>query len=45
MFGSSDHSTRNITGFKVETFEDEMDPVRSWVRNVGVIDANIAAQR
>ncbi|XP_051751620.1 transcription factor COE2 isoform X4 [Ctenopharyngodon idella] len=44
MFGSSDHSTRNITGFKVETFEDEMDPVRSWVRNVGVIDANIAAQ-
>ena len=22
-----------------------MDPVRSWVRNVGVVDANVAAQR
>ncbi|XP_052413031.1 transcription factor COE2-like [Carassius gibelio] len=44
MFGSQDHPTRNIRGLKVGTFEEEMDPVRSWVRNVGVIDANIAAQ-
>uniref|UniRef100_A0A671KJG5 Transcription factor COE2-like n=1 Tax=Sinocyclocheilus anshuiensis TaxID=1608454 RepID=A0A671KJG5_9TELE len=44
MFGSQDHPTGNITGFKVGSFEEEMDPVRSWVRNVGVIDANIAAQ-
>ncbi|XP_056103344.1 transcription factor COE2 isoform X3 [Rhinichthys klamathensis goyatoka] len=44
MFGSQDHSTRTITELKVTTFEEEMDSVRSWVRNVGVIDANIAAQ-
>uniref|UniRef100_A0A672LJZ7 Transcription factor COE2 n=1 Tax=Sinocyclocheilus grahami TaxID=75366 RepID=A0A672LJZ7_SINGR len=44
MFGSQDHPTRNISGLKVGTFEEEMDAVRSWVRNVGVIDANIAAQ-
>uniref|UniRef100_A0A8C1YYG6 EBF transcription factor 2 n=1 Tax=Cyprinus carpio TaxID=7962 RepID=A0A8C1YYG6_CYPCA len=44
MFGSQDHPTRNITGLKVGSFEEEMDPVRSWVRNVGVIDANTAAQ-
>lgn len=45
MFESQDHSIRTITELKVRTFEEEMDPVRSWVRNVGVIDANIAAQR
>jgi len=45
MFGSQDHSTRTITELKVTTFEEEMDSVRSWVRNVGVIDSNIAAQR
>ncbi|XP_039517653.1 transcription factor COE2 isoform X3 [Pimephales promelas] len=44
MFGSQDHSTRTITELKVTTFEEEMDSVRSWVRNVGVIDSNIAAQ-
>lgn len=45
MFGSQDHPTRSISGLKVGTFEEEMDSGRSWVRNVGVVDANIAAQR
>ncbi|XP_051960204.1 transcription factor COE2 [Xyrauchen texanus] len=44
MFWSQDLLARNTTGAKVQTFEEEMDPVRSWVRNVGVIDANTAAQ-
>ncbi|TRY56301.1 hypothetical protein DNTS_030549, partial [Danionella cerebrum] len=39
-----DQAARNITELKGRSFEEEMDPARSWVRSVGVIDANIAAQ-
>ncbi|XP_062873543.1 transcription factor COE2 isoform X4 [Trichomycterus rosablanca] len=31
-------------GVKERTFGEEMDSVRPWVRNVGVVDANVAAQ-
>uniref|UniRef100_A0A7N8XKV2 EBF transcription factor 2 n=1 Tax=Mastacembelus armatus TaxID=205130 RepID=A0A7N8XKV2_9TELE len=31
-------------GSKERSLGEEMDPVRSWVRNVGVVDANVAAQ-
>uniref|UniRef100_A0AAY5EHI6 Transcription factor COE DNA-binding domain-containing protein n=1 Tax=Electrophorus electricus TaxID=8005 RepID=A0AAY5EHI6_ELEEL len=44
MFGSEEHLTKEVTAVKDRTFLEEMDSVRSWVRNVGVVDANIAAQ-
>lgn len=36
---------REVSGLKERSLGEEMDPVRSWVRNVGVVDANVAAQR
>lgn len=36
---------REVSGLKERSLAEEMDPVRSWVRNVGVVDANVAAQR
>nr|XP_061804269.1 transcription factor COE2 isoform X4 [Nerophis lumbriciformis] len=44
MFGIQEHLMREVSGLKERTLGEEMDPVRSWVRNVGVVDANIAAQ-
>lgn len=44
MFGLQEHLIREVSGVK-ERSGDDMDPVRSWVRNVGVVDANVAAQR
>lgn len=44
MFGIQEHLIREVSGLKERSLE-EMDPVRSWVRNVGVVDANVAAQR
>uniref|UniRef100_A0A3B4AEV2 IPT/TIG domain-containing protein n=1 Tax=Periophthalmus magnuspinnatus TaxID=409849 RepID=A0A3B4AEV2_9GOBI len=43
MFGLQEHLIRDASGAK-ERGVDDMDPVRSWVRNVGVVDANVAAQ-
>lgn len=45
MFGIQEHLVREVSGFKERSLGEEMDPVRSWVRNVGVVDANVAAQR
>lgn len=45
MFGIQEHLMREVSGLKERTLGEEMDPVRSWVRNVGVVDANVAAQR
>lgn len=42
MFGIQEHLA---TVVKEQTFAEEMDSVRPWVRNVGVVDANVAAQR
>uniref|UniRef100_A0A8B9JC13 EBF transcription factor 2 n=1 Tax=Astyanax mexicanus TaxID=7994 RepID=A0A8B9JC13_ASTMX len=39
----SQHSVR-VACVKERSFGEEMDSVRSWVRNVGVVDANVAAQ-
>ena len=44
MFGLHEHLGRDVSGLKERALE-EMDPVRSWVRNVGVVDANVASQR
>uniref|UniRef100_A0A8C6T2P8 EBF transcription factor 2 n=1 Tax=Neogobius melanostomus TaxID=47308 RepID=A0A8C6T2P8_9GOBI len=38
MFGLQEHHL-------IRDEAKDMDPVRSWVRNVGVVDANVAAQR
>ncbi|XP_053727498.1 transcription factor COE2 isoform X5 [Synchiropus splendidus] len=43
MFGLQEQLVREANGLKERSLE-EMDPVRSWVRNVGVVDANVAAQ-
>lgn len=45
MFGIQEHLIREVSGLKERSLGEEMDPVRSWVRNVGVVDANVAAQR
>lgn len=45
MFGIQEHLIREVSGLKERGLGEEMDPVRSWVRNVGVVDANVAAQR
>lgn len=45
MFGLHEHLGRDVSGLKDRALGEEMDPVRSWVRNVGVVDANVAAQR
>lgn len=45
MYGIQEHLIRDVSGLKERTLGEEMDPVRSWVRNVGVVDANVAAQR
>lgn len=45
MFGIQEHLIREVSGSKDRSLGEEMDPVRSWVRNVGVVDANVAAQR
>lgn len=45
MFGIPEQLIRDVSGLKERTLGEEMDPVRSWVRNVGVVDANVAAQR
>uniref|UniRef100_A0A3Q3JTQ3 IPT/TIG domain-containing protein n=1 Tax=Monopterus albus TaxID=43700 RepID=A0A3Q3JTQ3_MONAL len=44
MFGIQEHLIREVSGSKERSLGEEMDPVRSWVRNVGVVDANVAAQ-
>ncbi|XP_076125760.1 transcription factor coe2-B-like isoform X6 [Alosa pseudoharengus] len=44
MFGLHEHLGRDVSGLKERALVEEMDPVRSWVRNVGVVDANVAAQ-
>ncbi|KAK2837243.1 hypothetical protein Q5P01_014455 [Channa striata] len=44
MFGIQEHLIREVSGSKERGLGEEMDPVRSWVRNVGVVDANVAAQ-
>uniref|UniRef100_A0A087XW54 EBF transcription factor 2 n=1 Tax=Poecilia formosa TaxID=48698 RepID=A0A087XW54_POEFO len=44
MFGIQEQLIRDVSGLKERTLGEEMDPVRSWVRNVGVVDANVAAQ-
>uniref|UniRef100_A0A8C7ZB69 EBF transcription factor 2 n=1 Tax=Oryzias sinensis TaxID=183150 RepID=A0A8C7ZB69_9TELE len=44
MFGIQEHLIREVSGLKERSLGEEMDPVRSWVRNVGVVDANVAAQ-
>ncbi|XP_029018112.1 transcription factor COE2 isoform X1 [Betta splendens] len=44
MFGIQEHLIREVSGSKERSLAEEMDPVRSWVRNVGVVDANVAAQ-
>uniref|UniRef100_A0A668VL18 IPT/TIG domain-containing protein n=1 Tax=Oreochromis aureus TaxID=47969 RepID=A0A668VL18_OREAU len=44
MFGIQEHLIREASGLKERGLGEEMDPVRSWVRNVGVVDANVAAQ-
>ncbi|XP_061529275.1 transcription factor COE2 isoform X8 [Phycodurus eques] len=44
MFGIQEHLMREVSGLKERSLGEEMDPVRSWVRNVGVVDANVAAQ-
>ncbi|XP_013769519.1 transcription factor COE2 [Pundamilia nyererei] len=44
MFGIQEHLIREVSGLKERGLGEEMDPVRSWVRNVGVVDANVAAQ-
>uniref|UniRef100_A0AAQ4QCN6 IPT/TIG domain-containing protein n=1 Tax=Gasterosteus aculeatus aculeatus TaxID=481459 RepID=A0AAQ4QCN6_GASAC len=44
MFGIQEHLMREVSGLKERSLAEEMDPVRSWVRNVGVVDANVAAQ-
>uniref|UniRef100_A0A670JDJ8 EBF transcription factor 2 n=1 Tax=Podarcis muralis TaxID=64176 RepID=A0A670JDJ8_PODMU len=43
MFGIQDTLGRGPI-LKDKVLGSEMDPVRSWVRNVGVVDANVAAQ-
>ncbi|CAM5137174.1 unnamed protein product, partial [Natator depressus] len=43
MFGIQDTLGRGPI-LKEKSLASEMDPVRSWVRNVGVVDANVAAQ-
>lgn len=45
MYGLHDHLGRDISGLKERGLGEDMDPVRSWVRTVGVVDANVAAQR
>ncbi|TKC37058.1 hypothetical protein EI555_017280 [Monodon monoceros] len=44
MFGIQDTLGRG-PALKEKSLGAEMDSVRSWVRNVGVVDANVAAQR
>ncbi|XP_030407885.1 transcription factor COE2 [Gopherus evgoodei] len=43
MFGIQDTLGRGPI-LKEKSLASEMDSVRSWVRNVGVVDANVAAQ-
>uniref|UniRef100_A0A9L0T121 EBF transcription factor 2 n=1 Tax=Equus caballus TaxID=9796 RepID=A0A9L0T121_HORSE len=43
MFGIQDTLGRG-PALKEKSLGTEMDSVRSWVRNVGVVDANVAAQ-
>ncbi|KAB0402741.1 hypothetical protein E2I00_012117 [Balaenoptera physalus] len=43
MFGIQDTLGRG-PALKEKSLGAEMDSVRSWVRNVGVVDANVAAQ-
>lgn len=45
MFGAQEILGAEGAGVKERSFEEEMDSVRSWVRHVGVVDANVAAQR
>lgn len=45
MFGLHEHLGRDVSGLKDRALGEDMDPVRSWVRNVGVVDSNVAAQR
>ncbi|XP_061115963.1 transcription factor COE2 isoform X3 [Conger conger] len=44
MFGIQEQLIREVNGIKEDHLGAEMDSVRSWVRNVGVVDANVAAQ-
>ncbi|KAJ3604201.1 hypothetical protein NHX12_028942 [Muraenolepis orangiensis] len=45
MFGLQEHLVRELGGLKERSTAEEMDPMmRSWVRHVGVLDANAAAQ-
>ncbi|XP_075324046.1 transcription factor COE2 isoform X10 [Odontesthes bonariensis] len=44
MFGIQEQLIREVSGLKERSLGEEMDSVRSWVRNVGVVDANVAAQ-
>ncbi|KAG2469262.1 transcription factor COE2 isoform X1 [Polypterus senegalus] len=44
MFGIQDHLARGGPTVKDKALGLEMDSVRTWVRSVGVVDANVAAQ-
>ncbi|KAJ8360895.1 hypothetical protein SKAU_G00174200 [Synaphobranchus kaupii] len=44
MFGIQEQLIREVNGIKECHLGLEMESVRSWVRNVGVVDANVAAQ-
>ncbi|XP_041089310.1 transcription factor COE2-like [Polyodon spathula] len=44
MFGIQNHLSREGSDIKEKTSGVEMDSIRSWVRNVGVVDANVASQ-
>ncbi|MEE6479088.1 hypothetical protein FKM82_012120 [Ascaphus truei] len=44
MFGIQETLIRGGPVLKDKALGAEMDPVRSWVRNVGVVDAKVAAQ-
>ncbi|XP_036382309.1 transcription factor COE2 isoform X6 [Megalops cyprinoides] len=44
MFGIEEPLIREVNGIKENPLGAEMESVRSWVRNVGVVDANVAAQ-
>lgn len=45
MFGVQDTLGRGGSTLRDKALAAGMDPVRSWVRNVGVVDAKVAAQR
>ncbi|KAM3924322.1 transcription factor COE2 isoform 1-T1 [Leptodactylus fuscus] len=44
MFGVQDTLGRGGSALRDKALAAGMDPVRSWVRNVGVVDAKVAAQ-